>query len=73
MLYVYGYKEKVNKIVVYCDNGKKLTRKLAINGINDIGSSYTYYNIQDGLLHFLDKKQITKIRLYHDNQFIMEI
>ena len=70
---IVGYQEGVNKIIVYCKDGKKFTRKLAVNGLNCYTNTYSYYNAQDGLLHILDMKYIDKIRLYKDNQFIKEI
>lgn len=70
---VYGYSDKVNKIVVYGKDGSKFTRQLAVNGINELDHIYTYYNKQDGQLHAISKALITKIRLYHDKTFICEI
>lgn len=70
---IYGYSDNVNKIVVYGKDGSKFTRKLAVNGINELTNIYTYYNKQDGQLHAINKSLITRIRLYNDNKFVYEI
>lgn len=75
---VIGYKEGVNKIVIITTEGKKMTRHLAIKGLNVIWTdngydNYTYYNKEDGLLHYLDMKYIEVLKLYKDKELIMEV
>ena len=70
---IIGYFEKVNKIVVYDLEGKRFTRHLAVYGLNNYNSFYSYYNAKDGKCHYLEKSLISKIKLYHDNELICEI
>lgn len=76
---IIGYNEGVNKIVIITKEGKKMTKHLAIKGLNvlygngDSQPDYTYYNKNDGQLHYLDMTYIDTLKLYKDKELIMEV
>lgn len=69
---VIGYTEGVNKIVIITTEGKRLTKKLGVKGLNVCGNTYTYYD-KYYQLHILNMEQIKTIKLYNDKQFVKDI
>jgi hypothetical protein len=70
---IIGYSQGVNKIVIISNEGKRITKKLGVKGLNICGEEdYTYYDIYYQL-HYLDMSYIQKIKLYNDKELICEL
>lgn len=64
-----GYNEKVNKIIIKQINGKNITSKLGVYGLNICGDNYTYYDTKM-ILHIINMDYVKEVKLYYDNNLI---